>query len=384
MDQKNNIKIKRVFKPHISKRNGMVWYKSWIIRIASLILAFLVSAVIIMLLLKQNPLQVFNSMIKGNFETPRTIWKMLRDMSILLCISLAVTPAFKMRFWNIGAEGQVLVGALAATACMFSLGDKIDSNALLILIMLVSSMAAGIAWAMIPAFFKSIWNTNETLFTLMMNYVAIQLVSFMIAVWVPNGSQVMGVINSKDQKGWLPEIDWFKGSSSKFLSLSPKFLLPIIVVAGVMILMFVYLRYTKHGYELSVVGESENTAKYVGINVKKVILRTLALSGAVCGIAGFLIVGGIDHTVNTGSAGGNGFTAIMVSWLAKFNPLIMALTSFIISFLQHGASQIATDFKIDTSLADIVTGIILFFIIGSEFFINYKINLFVKHEEDAK
>ena len=133
--------------------------------------------------------------------------------------------------------------------------------------------------------------------------------------------------------------------------------------------MYIYLRYSKHGYEISVVGESENTAKYIGINVKKVIIRTMILSGALCGIAGFLLVSGTDHTVNRDTAGGRGFTAIMVSWLAHFDPLYMILTSLLLVFLDRGAGEIS----MTESFSEIITGIIIFFIIGSEFFLNYQL-----------
>ena len=137
--------------------------------------------------------------------------------------------------------------------------------------------------------------------------------------------------------------------------------------------MYVYLNYSKHGYEIAVVGESERTARYVGIKVDRVIIRTMFLSGAVCGLAGMLLVGGTEHTLTTTITSGRGFTAVMVSWLAKFNPIWMILTSFLLVFLERGAGQIATSFGLSASYADILTGLILFFIIGSEFFINYQI-----------
>ena len=138
------------------------------------------------------------------------------------------------------------------------------------------------------------------------------------------------------------------------------------------------------GYELSVVGESERTARYVGIKVEKVILRTMLISGALCGIAGLLLVGGTDHTISTTTAGGRGFTAVMVSWLAKFNPIFMVLTSFLLAFLSRGSSQIAQNFGLNHAFGDILTGIILFFIIGSEFFINYRIGSATgKEKEDG-
>ena len=339
----------------------MAWYCSWGIRAAAILAALIVCAFVTTALTGENPLQVYETLWNGAFGTPRRIWILLQNVAILLCVSLAVTPAFKMRFWNIGAEGQVLMGGLAAAACMILLGDKVP-NALLISLMIVTSIAAGAIWGAIPAFFKAKWNTNETLFTLMMNYVATQLVAFFVIVWeVPKGAGKIGIINQSSEAGWLPVI----GNS--------EYLLNIIIVALLTVGMFVYLNYTKHGYELSVVGESERTARYVGIKVEKVIIRTMLLSGAICGVAGLLLVGGTDHTITTTIAGGRGFTAVMVSWLAKFNPVTMIFTSLLLVFLDRGASEISTAFGLNHSFGDILTGIILFFIIGSEFFINYEI-----------
>ena len=239
---------------------------------------------------------------------------------------------------------------------MMFLGDKLPLP-LLLLIMIADSILAGIIWAVLPAIFKAYWNTNETLFTLMMNYVAIQLVSYFLKTFVKTGS---GVLFPMPEYG-LPVL------------FNHQYLLNIIIVAVLTIVVYIYLKYTKQGYEISVVGESENTANYIGINVKKVVIRTLIVSGALCGIAGLLLVGGTNHTINTETAGGRGFTAIMVSWLAKFNPFSMIFTSFIIVFLQKGAQQVSTDFRLPQAISDIVTGIILFFIIGCEFFLNYKI-----------
>ncbi len=353
---------------HITKRSSMVWWKSWLIRLSAILLALILCGFIIVMLTDYNPIQVYVAMFKGSFGTTRKLWILLQNLAMLLCISLAVTPAFKMRFWNLGAEGQVLIGGLATAACMFYMSDSMPTP-LMIAIMLVASILAGVIWAIIPAIFKAKWNTNESLFTLMMNYVAIQLVSCFIMIWVPNGSSVMGVINRTTKSGWLPDL------------FGQKYLFNIIIVAVLTILMFIYLKYSKQGYEISVVGESENTARYIGINVKKVIIRTMVISGAVCGIAGFLLVSGTNHTISKDLAGGNGFTAIMVSWLAKFNPIMMVLTSLLIVFLQRGAGEIATNFRLNESVADILTGIILFFIIGCEFFINYKINIRSKHKE---
>ena len=350
---------------HVTKRDVFPWKKSVMIRVIAFAAALLFCALVSLLVIGANPVDFFSAIFKGSFGTPRRIWKLLKDIAILLCISLAVTPAFRMRFWNIGAEGQVLVSALACSACMYYLGGKIP-EVLLILLMFVCSIAAGALWGFIPAIFKALWNTNETLFTLMMNYVATYLVAFALIKWTPDGSSSLGIL----QHGHLPKI-------------FNEYLLIIIVVLVLMVGMYIYLNTSKHGYEVSVVGESEKTARYIGINVKKVVIRTMVLSGAICGLAGFLIVSGLDHSVTTETVGGRGFTAIMVSWLAKFNPFLMLLTSFLLVFLDQGAAQISQDFDISSAFPDIVVGIILFFIIGSEFFIRYKLNFRKSHKKAA-
>ena len=347
----------------------MPWYKAWSIRALAIILALIVSALVTTLTTGLDPLKIYGTIFSGAFGTARKTWITCQNVAILLCISLAVTPAFKMRFWNIGAEGQVLVGGLASAACMICLAGKLP-NAVLILIMAVSSILAGAVWAGIPAIFKARWNTNETLFTLMMNYVATQLVAFFVIVWeVPKGAGQIGIINQNTEVGWLPVV-------------GNKYLLSILVVAVLTVFVYVYLNYSKHGYEIAVVGESERTARYVGIKVDRVIVRTMLLSGAVCGVAGLLLVGGINHTVSTTIADGRGFTAVMVSWLAKFDPIIMIFTSFLLVLLDRGAGEIATQFSLNQSFADILTGIILFFIIGCEFFISYKISFRKAAKED--
>ena len=366
-------KNKKVHEPlfHIAKRAHISGGKAWLIRIGAVLAALIICAVVTMLLTGENPFSVYAKMFEGAFGTERKIWKLLQNLAMLLCVSLALTPAFKMRFWNIGGEGQVLIGGLATAACMILLGGKLP-NGLLIIVMLVASILAGAIWALIPAIFKANFNTNETLFTLMMNYVAIQIVSYFCMYWEnPKGSGKIGVINGNSMQGWLPTIGDYD------------YLLNILIVLVLTVAMYIYLKYSKHGYELSVVGESENTAKYIGINVKKVILRTMFVSGAVCGIAGFLLVGGTDHTISSSTAGNRGFTAIMVSWLAKFNPIYMILTSFLLVFLSAGASQISMVFNLNESFSDIITGIILFFIIGSEFFINYELK-FRKANKEVK
>ena len=352
----------------ISKRGAVSRKRNIAIRLAAIVLAIIVCAVITMATTGTDPLAVFSAFINGSFGSERKLWIFLQDTAILLIISLAVTPAFKMHCWNLGAEGQVLAGAMAAAACMVLLGDTM-SNGALIACMVIASVVTGALWAGIPAFFKAKFNTNETLFTLMMNYVATQIVAYFCVKWEnPVGSCTIGVINAQNEAGWLPQ-------------LGNKYLLVILVAVIMTVLIYFYLNYTKHGYEIAVVGESERTARYIGIKVPRVIVRTMLFSGAICGVAGLLLVGGIHHTVSTTLVGGQGFTAVMVSWLAAFNPIVMILTSALLIFMGSGANQLATSCGLNQSFGDILTGVLIFFIIGSEFFVQYKISFHKKSKE---
>ena len=334
---------------HIIKRVGIAPWKAWMIRGIAILMALAVCAIITMIVTKLNPFSVFKTMVDGTLGNSLRTWRTGYRVAILLGISLAVTPAFKMRFWNIGAEGQVLAGALAAAICMFYAGklpfflnpniSLAVKDLIVITCMLIASICAGALWGFLPAFFKSRWNTNETLFTLMMNYVALQLVKFIIAYrdvkypWSANGT-VVGIFNS-DQKlgsyqvGWFPEV----GGS--------RYLLPIILIAVLTIVLYLYLKYSKHGYEIAVVGESERTARYAGIKVEHVIVRTMVLSGAICGLIGFMLVG-TDRTLTDTLVDGRGYTAVMVSWMAKFNPIGMVFAAFLLVFMQLGAKEVAS------------------------------------------
>ena len=355
----------------IAKREGTTMPQKIAVRAIAILLALVVDALFIFFVTGLNPLSVYGVMWSGTFANMTRFSWMLRDLSTLLCVGIALAPAFKMRFWNCGGEGQILIGGLTAALIMVYQGNNLPLP-LLFAAMALGSIAAGALWGFIPAWFKARWNTNETLFTLMMNYVAIQLVAYFVIRWeVPKGSGKIGIINQTTRAGWLPVLG------------EHDYLLNILIVLALTVFMSIYLKYSKHGYEISVVGESVNTARYIGINVKKVILRTMALSGAVCGIAGLLLVGGTDHTITTTTADNRGFTAIMVSWLAKFSPAYMILTSFLLVFLQKGADEISTVFMLDQSFSEIITGIILFFIIGSEFFINYELKFRRNRKEAA-
>ncbi|MCK5759291.1 MAG: ABC transporter permease [Clostridiales bacterium] len=345
----------------MARREAILNWQGWLIRFIGLFLALTVSAIVIYSVVHLNPIKIYAAMFKGNFGSVNRMWVTLRDIMMLLCIGLGLAPAFKMRFWNIGAEGQILAGGIAAAAVMIYFGGTLPTW-MLLLISLVASCIAGAIWGGIPAVFKARFGTNEVLFTLMMNYVAIQLTSYFVAVWEnPFGSNTVGIINQQTKAGWFPVI------------LDQKYLLNVIIVLTLTVLMYIYLRYSKQGYEIAVVGESERTARYIGINVKSTVIRTMMISGAICGLAGYIAVAGASHTISTNTAGGSGFTAIIVAWLAKFNPFIMIFVAALLVFMEKGSIQIASQFNLNDYVSQMITGIILFFILGSEFFTQYRL-----------
>ena len=344
----------------LAKRDFEPLWKALLIRVAAILLALVICALVIISVTDLNPIEVYGGILDGALGTNRRLWVTIRDTLVLLLVAIGLVPAFKMRFWNIGAEGQVLMGGLASAALMIY-GSALPNGLLLPLIMLASCLA-GMIWGIIPAFFKAKFNTNETLFTLMMNYIAMQIITFCIVFWEnPAGSNTVGIINPMTGKGWFPEL------------FGQRYGLNVIIVFVIAAFMTFYLKSTKHGYELSVVGESRDTARYTGINVKAVIIRTMALSGAICGLAGCLIVSGASHTVSTSMAGGRGFTAIIVAWMSNFNTLGMIVISFLLSLMDNGAIQIASKFGLNENVSDILIGIIIFFLIGCEFFIRFKV-----------
>lgn len=343
---------------HVVKRSGTTWWEALLLRLGAVAFGLVLICLLFFIFSGSNPAQVLGELFAGTFGSPRRIWITLRDTALILLVGLALIPAFKMKFWNLGGNGQILMGSLVAISCMLFMGRANCPDWIIILVMIPSSILAGAVWAAIPAIFKAYFNTNESLFTLMMNYIAAGLVAVFLSAVVPSGSGTLEIVTT----GNLPSV------------FSNSYLLTIIVSVVFYGLSYVYLHFAKHGYELSVVGESPNTAKYIGINVKKVIIRTMLLSGGICGLVGLLFAGAINHTITTESANNYGFTAIMVSWLAHLNPLALLGTSFLVAFLSRGVSQAQTAFGItNDSISAIALGLIYFSIIAVEFFISYQV-----------
>lgn len=351
----------------LTKRENMSKTKIWLIRLGALVFAIILGGLVFMIA-GANPVTAYGTILSGSLGKASGIRQVVKVAVPLLGTALALAPCFAMRFWNIGAEGQITMGAMAASFFALNMAHTLPSP-ILLLVMGIFSIIFGAIWAGIPAFFKARWGTNETLFTLMMNYIAIGIV------------------------GWLQGGPWEGKPGSQIIPMfDPAAVLPKvfgvhigwIIVLILTVFMYIYMGRTKHGYEIKVLGESENTARYAGMNVTRVTIRTACLSGGIAGLVGFMVASGANQTLYQDVAGGVGFTAITVTWLAQLNPFAMIAISLMLAVLSKGASSIQTSLGVPASISDIITGIILLCMLGCEFFINYKMIFRGKeHHEEA-
>lgn len=343
----------------IEKKNEMAKSKATILRIASFVLAVVFGGIFI-LAAGYNPIDVYIKLVSGCFSSSMAVQSTVKIAIPLLINALGLTLAFKMKFWNIGAEGQMIMGAVFAS--YFALYQNNMPHYLLLIVAFIAGIIGGGLWGLIPAYFKAKFNTNETLLTLMLNYIALYIIIFLkdgpwkdpqargfskIATFHPNAyvDEVFGI-----QAGWI-------------------------VAIILTVLVFVFLKYSKSGYQISVVGESQATARYAGMDVKKIIIKTMFISGAICGIAGMLQCMGTTKTLTEGIASGVGFTAIIVAWLSQLNPFVIVVITALFSILEKGSGVINIEFGISEYTSDVLQGIILFFIIATEFFVRYKFSL---------
>ncbi len=349
----------------MTKRGSVSTRDKIIVYIASFVLALLVGA-LLLIAIGKNPFLAYRDMVIGSFGTSIAFSETIRLAIPLLIAGVAVGFAFKMKFWNIGGEGQILAGAIFSSYVVIHTiqNDNYMGYIPLHLLMAVLAIAGGALFGFLPAYFKTKWGTNETLFTLMLNYIAIQYVIYLqsLRTW-------------QHPKNPYPKILDFATFTNGKVELPRLFGVHIgwIFALVIAIVAYFYLKKTKHGYEISVVGDSLNTARYAGMNTRWIQIRTLLISGAICGFAGYLQVAGANHTLTETSAGGVGFTAITVAWLSKLNPFIMIPISVFIAMLQKGSLYIQSTMRIPASAADLLTGLILFFMLGSEFFIQYRL-----------
>lgn len=349
----------------IEKRAELYGLKQAIVILIAILIALTAGGIFI-LFLGHNPFIAYKTIVYGAFSNSIYIKSTIEMIIPLLILSLGVTLAFKMKFWNIGAEGQFIMGAVFATFPALFLNNM--PHFLLLIVMFIFGFIGGGLFGLLPAYFKAKYNTNETLFTLMLNYVALYLVVFLKeGPWRDPNSGGFPKIASYIQRARLDTI----------FNVHIGWIFAVILV----VVVFFYLKKSKQGYEISVVGESENTARYAGMNVKKIVLRTMFISGGICGVAGMLQASGVNYCLDEGIASGVGFTAIIIAWLARLNPLGILFVSVMFGILEKGCGVMESSYGFSSAVPDILQGIILFFVLACDFFTRYKFTL--RHSDKA-
>lgn len=318
--------------------------------------AALAAAALVMAVLGYNPLHVYYNIVAGSLGSAYRFQATLNKVIPLVVLSLGIAVAFKMKFWNIGAEGQMAMGGFGAAFAALKYGDL--PPYILLPLMFVLGMICGGIWGLIPALLKVKLGTNETLVTLMLNYIALRWLTYLqYGPW-------------KD--GGFPKIPNFPAHAilPSVLGVHIGWIIAVLLTAAVYIL----LRRSKLGYEIAVLGESEATARYAGINVAKITIVTMLMSGAVCGLAGMMQTSAVEKTLTEQFTGGLGFTAVITTWLARLSPIGILFTSFSFAMLIQGGRYLETAMSISARMSDVLQGVIIFFVLGCDFFIRYQIS----------
>jgi simple sugar transport system permease protein len=356
----------------ITKREDVSKSKGIGIRFVAIVLSLVFSGIFI-LAMGYNPVEVYSQMVMGALGTDMRIKETIIKAIPLVITSLGILVAFKMKFWNIGGEGQIIMGAFAATYIALNYSDDF-SRPIVLILMALAAMACGGLWAFIPAFFKVKFGTNETIFTLMMNYIAIKWVTYLqYGPWKDPSAKGFPKVANFDTNAILPSI----------AGIHIGFIIAIILT----VLIYVFMNYTKKGYEIAVVGESVETAKYAGMNIKWIIIVAMLISGGLCGLTGMIQASAIERTLTVSLSSGYGYTAIITTWLAGLSAPLVLVVSLAFAVLLQGGTYIQIALQVPSSVADMIQGMILFFVLGSEFFIKYKFALeykFFKSKEAKK
>ena len=343
----------------ISKRGDLPKGREWVIRAAAVLLS-LVFAGMVIAILGYNPILVFPSMVKGALGSEIRLTQTILKAIPLVVTSLGILVAFKMKFWNIGGEGQILMGALAAS--YIALNVEGLPRPVMLLLMMLAAMLAGGFWAFIPAFFKARMRVNETIFTLMLNYIAIKYVTYLqYGPWKAPESQGFPKVANFEEYAVLPSL----------FGIHIGWVIALVLV----VLVYVFIHHTKKGFEITVVGESQETARYAGMNIGSVVMIAMFISGGLCGLTGMIQASAVEKTLSVNLSGGYGFTAIITTWLSRLNAVAVLFVCIAFAILLQGGTYIQISMQIPAAVADMMQGIILFFVLGSEFFLQYKINL---------
>lgn len=349
----------------VTKKTGVSRKQEILLRITAVLCALLVAAVV-MAVLGYRPLEVYMKILEGSLATSYRFKETMQKTIPLVVLSLGVAVAFKMKFWNIGAEGQMMMGAFGAS--YVALFHWYLPKLPLLVLMFFASVVCGGLFAVIPAVLKARFGTSETLVTLMLNYIAIKWISYLqYGPWKDPSAIGFPKIAAFPSNAVLPTL----------FGIHIGWVIALILVIAVHIL----LNYTKLGYEIAVLGESETTAKYAGMNVARIMVAAIIISGGLCGIAGMMQASAVEQTLNDQLSGGLGFTAVITTWMAGLSAPVCVIVSFLFAVLLQGGAFLQSSLQIPSAVAEVLQGVIIFFVLGSEFFIRYRLSFGGRQKE---
>ncbi|MGD8466514.1 MAG: ABC transporter permease [Anaerolineae bacterium] len=336
------------------------------ISVGAVVVALVLGGVVLALV-GGNPFRAYLHIAQASFGSLGVFSDTLVKATPLLLTGLACTVAFRMKLWNIGAEGQLFVGALAASAVVLAPLLPAETPSILMLVtMAAAGFIAGALWGFVPGLLRAKLKVNEVVTTLMMNYIAISLTNFYIyAVWSEGGFQMSRVF---PRSAWMPRLADFAEQIPAFRGLTTHLGLVLGIVAAV-ILWWVLYR-SKWGFEIQLTGDNPKAARYAGINIVRNTVLVMMLSGGLAGLAGMSEISGVVHRLQGAISPGYGFTGIIVAWLAKLNPLLVIPVSILFGALLLAGREIQP-----SGIPKLIQGIILFCLISSEVLLRYRIRI---------
>ncbi|HHT62808.1 MAG: ABC transporter permease [Bacillota bacterium] len=336
--------------------------------LVSVLLALLVGAVFLVMN-GNNPIEVYTMLISSAFTTSYGLTESIVKAIPLMLAGLGVSLAFRMQLWNIGAEGQLYMGAVAATWVALTFPQL--PSVIMIPFMLLMGFFAGAIWGLLPAIPRAYLKVNETITTLLLNYVAILWADYLVyGPW-------------KDPEGFnFPLTPQFVPAAILPSLGQSRIHLGLLFAIIAAVILYILIGHTKWGYEVRVIGESPAAARYAGMNIKKNICLVMLISGGLAGIAGMSEVSGIAGRLQHGLSPGYGYTAIIVAWLARLHPASLALVSFLFGGLLVGGYAIQL-MGIPAAIVNMLQGLILFFVLGGQILTNYNIKISLKNKENT-
>ncbi len=366
---------KPLFPYKIRVEPRLIEASTWVyllLTISSVVLALLVGAILIAMG-GGDPVKAYIHIGKASFGS----WGVFSDTLVkaipLMLVGLACSIAFRMKLWNIGAEGQFFIGAFAASVVV--LLPVLPDNTprwLFILVMVIFGFVGGAIWGVIPGLLKVKFNVNEIISTLMMNYIAVSWNNYFIyAVWSEGGFQMS---KSFPKNAWLPRLSEYASTIPEFRGLTTHLGLIFAVIAAVVIWFILYR--SKWGYEIRLIGDNPKAAKYSGISIGRNIIYVMLLSGGLAGLAGMSEITGVVHRLQGAISPGYGFTGIIIAWLAKLNPLAVIIVSVLFGALILAGRELQPK-----GIPTMIQGVIFVFLIASDFFVRNRITISKSVEE---